>query len=126
MSTYNQYESQSETTNDIRAFGPTTKTTAKERDRSGTRISAKRKTTTVEGEPEGLPEAKSSIGVFRTMTSKIAAIERDQLETESTVETEEQRQVRREQACINLERQMLSERRIGWNNEGACQGDQGV
>jgi len=40
----------------------------------------------------------NSIGIF-------AAKERDQLETEHTVESEEQRQVRREQMCINLERQ---------------------
>jgi len=46
----------------------------------GMRISIKRKTTTA-GEPEGLPEATNSIGVFRTMTSKTAAKERDQLET---------------------------------------------
>ena len=71
----------------------------------GTRISAKRKTATAEGEPEGLPEATNSIGMFRTMTSKTAAKERDQSETESTMKTEEQRQVRREQTCINLERQ---------------------
>ena len=74
---------------------------------------------TAEGEPEGLPEATNSTGVF-------AAKKRDQSETESTVETKEQRQVRKEQACVNLERQTLSERRIGWNNEGACQGDQGI
>ena len=37
-----------------------------------------------------VPEVTNSIGVF-------APKERDQLETESTVETEEQRQVRREQ-----------------------------
>ena len=54
MSTYNQYESQSETTNKIRAFGPTTKAAAKERDQLGTRISARRKTTIAEGAPEGL------------------------------------------------------------------------
>ena len=40
------------------------------------KISAKRKTTTAEGEPEGLPEATNSIGVF-------APKERDQLETEA-------------------------------------------
>jgi len=55
----------------------TTKTVAKERDRLGTRISAKRKTVKAEGEPEGLPEATNCIGVFRTMTSKTAAKERD-------------------------------------------------
>ena len=76
----------------------------------GTRISAKRKTATAEGEPEGLPEATNSIGVFRTMTSKTAAKERDQSETESTMETEEQRQVRREQTCVNLEKQNAERR----------------
>ena len=55
------------------------------------RISAKRKTTTAEGETEGLPEATNSIGVFRTMASKIAAKEREQSKMESTVETEVQR-----------------------------------
>ena len=69
------------------------------------RISTKRKTTTAEGETEGLPEATNSIGVFRTMTSKTAAKER-----ESTMETEEQRQVRREQMCVNLERQNAEQR----------------
>ena len=54
MSTCNQYESQSETTNDIGALGPTTNTAAKEKDRSGMRILAGRKTTTAEGAPEGL------------------------------------------------------------------------
>ena len=54
-------------------------------------------------EPEGLPEATNSIGVF-------AAKERDQSETESTVETEKQRQVKREQACVNLERQNAEQR----------------
>ena len=54
MSTCNQYESQSETTNDIGALGPTTNTVAKEKDRSGMRILAGRKTTTAEGAPEGL------------------------------------------------------------------------
>jgi len=54
---------------------------------------------------EGLPEVTNHIGGFRTMTSKIAA-----RETESTVETEEQRQVRREQACVNLERQNAERR----------------
>jgi len=48
------------------------------------RIPERRKTTTAEGVPEGLPEATNSkIGVFRTMTSKTAAKERDQSETES-------------------------------------------
>jgi len=46
MSTCNQYESQSETTNDIGTLGPTTNTVAKERDRSGMRILTGRKTTT--------------------------------------------------------------------------------
>jgi len=62
MSTCNQYESQSKTTNDIGAFRPTTKTAAKKMDRSGTtrtRIFTKRKTT------EGLPEATNSIGVTK-------------------------------------------------------------
>jgi len=104
------YESQSETTNNIRAFGPLKQTAAKERDQPGTRISTKRKTTTAEGEPQGLPEVTNSIGVFRAMTSKNAAKERDQLEMESIVETKEQRQVRREQACINLERQNAERR----------------
>ena len=45
----------------------------------------------------------NSIGVF-------AAKERDQSEMESTVETKEQRQVRREQACENLERQNAERR----------------
>ena len=45
----------------------------------------------------------NSIGVF-------AAKERDQSEMESTVETKEQRQVRREQACENLERQTAERR----------------
>jgi len=67
------------------------------------RIPTKRKTTAAEGEPEGLPEVTNSIGVF-------AAKERDQLKMESTVETEEQRQVRREQACVNLERQNAERR----------------
>ena len=57
----------------------------------GMRISAKRKTAIAEGEPEGLPEATNSIEVFRTMKSKTAAKERDQSETESTMETKEQR-----------------------------------
>ena len=35
------------------------------------------------GAPEGLPEVTNSIGVFRTMTSKTAAKERDRLEKES-------------------------------------------
>ena len=39
------------------------------------------------------------------MTSKTAAKER-----ESTMETEEQRQVRREQMCVNLERQNAEQR----------------
>ena len=69
-----------QTTNYIGAFGPTTKTAAKERDRSGMRISTKRKTTTTEGETKGLPEATDSTGAFRTVTSKTAAKERDQLE----------------------------------------------
>jgi len=84
MSTCNQYESQSETTNDIKAFGPTTKTAAKERDRSETRIPTRRKITTAEGVPEGLVEATNSIGVFRTTRSKTAAKERDRSEMEST------------------------------------------
>ena len=45
------------------------------------RISTKRKTTTAEGEPEGLPEATNSFGALITMTSKTAAKERDQSET---------------------------------------------
>ena len=53
---------------------------------------------TAEGEPEGLPEATNSTGVF-------AAKKTDQSETESTVETKEQRLVRREQVCENVERQ---------------------
>ena len=65
----------------------------------------------------------NSVGVFRTMASKIAAKGRDQLETESTVENKEQRQVRREQVCVNLERQNAEQR---WSNEGTCVGDQGV
>jgi len=60
----------------------------------------------IRGEPEGLPEATNSIGVF-------AAKKRDQLERESTVETEEQRQVRREQVCVNLERQNAEQRANG-------------
>jgi len=60
MSTCNQYESQSKTTNDIGAFGPKTKTAAKKMDRSGTRIFTKRKTTAAEGGPKGLPKATSS------------------------------------------------------------------
>ena len=44
------------------------------------RISTKRKTTTAEGETKGLPEATDSTGAFRTVTSKTAAKERDQLE----------------------------------------------
>ena len=43
-------------------------------------------------------------------TTKTAAKERDQSETESTVETEKQRQVKREQACVNLERQNAEQR----------------
>ena len=69
------------------------------------RISTKRKTTAAEGETECLPEVTNSIAVF-------AAKERDQPEMESTVETKEQRQVGREQACVNLEDKMLSEGRI--------------
>jgi len=80
----NQYESQSETTNDTGAFGPTTKTAAKKRDQSETRIPTRRKTTTVEGVPGGLVEATNSTGVFRTTTSKTAAKERDRSEMEST------------------------------------------
>ena len=62
-----------------------------------------RKTTAAEGEPKDLPQVTNSIGVF-------AAKERDQLKMESTVETEEQRQMRREQACVNLERQNAEQR----------------
>ena len=71
----------------------------------GTRISVRRKNTTAEGATESLPEATNSIRVFRTTTSKTAAEARDQSEMESTVETKEQREMRREQACVNLERQ---------------------
>jgi len=46
------------------------------RDRSKIRISARRKTTTAEGAPKGLPEATNSIGVFRITTNKTAAKER--------------------------------------------------
>ena len=55
----NKYESQLGITNDTGAFGPTTKTAAKEKDQSG----------------------------------------------QKAIENEEQRQVRREQAHVNLERQ---------------------
>jgi len=72
-------------------------------DRSKIRISARRKTTTAEGVPEGLPEATNSIGVFRITTNKTAAKEREQLESEA-MKTDEQKQVRREQACVNFER----------------------
>ena len=100
------------------------------------------KATTAEGEPEGLyvyPRRQTSIGV-------LAAKERDQLETERTVETEEQRQVRREQACVNLERQnaerredrlrvharetrpsesQVSKGRLGWSTPGCTTGRPG-
>jgi len=82
MSMCNQYGFQSETTNNIRVFGPTTKTAAKERDRSGMRIPTRR-LQQQKGAPEGLPEVTNSIGVFRTMTSKTAAKERDRSEKES-------------------------------------------
>ena len=67
---------QSETTNNIGAFRSTTKTAAKEGDQSGMRIATRKKTTTTEGAPEGLPEVTNSIGVLR-MTNKTAARERD-------------------------------------------------
>ena len=58
-----------------------------------------------EREPEGLPEVTNSIGVF-------AAKERDQPDTESTVETKEQREVRREQrASVRKLGRQNSERR---------------
>ena len=45
------------------------------------------------------------------MTNSIGVVQqRDQLEMESTVETEEQRQIRREQTCVNLERQNAERR----------------
>ena len=41
------------------------------------------------------------------------------------MDTEEQRQARKEQESVNLERQD-AERREARSNEDACQGDQGV
>ena len=64
----------------------------------------------------------NSIGVF-------AAKERDQSEMESTVETKEQRQVRREQACVNLERPNAERREDrlrghGWETRASESGEQ--
>jgi len=42
------------------------------------------------------------------------------------MDTEEQRQARKEQESVNLERQDAERREARWSNEDACQGDQDV
>ena len=91
----------------IRAFGPTTKTAAKEGDGSGMRAYLRRQTT------------------LECLEQWQARLQQDQSEAESTVETEEQRQVRREQAWVNLERQNTERREDRLVQWGCAPGRQG-
>jgi len=92
MSTYNHYESQNQ------SLRTNNKGCSKERNRSGTRISARRKTTIAEGAPEGLLSRRWQTALeYLEQWQAGLQQRRETNQRQKAMETEEQRQVRKEQ-----------------------------